>query len=232
VRNMVLAVLMTALSAGISYADNRGSGLGVEGFDELEKEKGQFKTTLIHPDADFASYSKLAPKGVLLQFRGPGAVQEESTAGSMVRRKSRGPAVPEGEDLEIFRRVIDEAFAAELANGEAFEVVEVAGPGTLIVRVIIMDVITDLVSKSSKGGDNPKPFAAQGEIVFDLIDAETGVIQARFGERSRSKKSKGAAAPPDDGAQWADVWRWAEEAAANLRRELEQMHDENLTATS
>jgi hypothetical protein len=219
---------MAALIAGISFAENAGSGLGVPGFDELEKEKGLFKTTLIRPDADFASYSKLAPKGVLLQFRGPNPVQEESTAGSLVRRRSRGPEIPEGEDLETFRRVIDDAVASELGNGQMYEVVEDAGPETLIVRAIVTDVITDIVSKSSKEGDNPKPFKAQGEIFFDLIDAETGIIQARFGERSRSKKSKGPAASSEAGAQWSDIWSWAEGAAAELRQELERVRKQDL----
>jgi hypothetical protein len=231
VRETVLTFLMAVLSAGIGLAENTGSGLGTEGFDQLEKRKGAFKTTLIRPDAGFASYSKLAPKEVLLQFRGPKPAQDESTAGSLVRRRSRGPEIPEGDDLETLRRVINDAIASELGNSELFEVVQDAGSGTLVVRAIIMDVITDIVSKSEKGGDKPKPFKAQGEIVFDVIDAETGVIQARFGERSRSTKSKGVAAPPDVGAQWADVWRWAEGAAAELRRELERVYNEDRSAT-
>jgi len=220
VRKIALVVLIVALGVGFSFARNSNSGFGPDGLDELEKQKGQFKTTLIHPDADFAGYSKLCPKRVLLQFRGPGPAQDESTMGSLIKKKNSGPPIPEGEDLETFRRVISDAFASEMESCEIFELVNEAGPETLYVRVMIADIVTDIASKS---GTSEKPFSAQGTIMFDLIDAETVIIQARFSEHSKSKKAKDPMMPPEAGAQWVNIWTWAEQAAADLHQELERM---------
>ena len=219
--------LAVVLCAGSNFARNQSNSYGPDGLDELTKQKGLFKTTLINSDAEFSSYSKLYPKRVLLQFRGPGPAQDESTAGSLVKKKSRGAAIPNGEDLETLRQIITDAFEADLGSCELIELVEGVGPETLSVRVTVMDIVTDIASKSSKSGKNPKPFSAQGTIVFDLIDGETGIILARFGERRKSGKADDSVAPPDAGAQWVNIWSWAERATEDFHQELERLLNED-----
>ena len=227
VRRAMIVGLTVVLAAGPIFAGNRSSGYGPNGLDELTKQKGLFKTTLVNPDAEFSGYSKLCPKRVLLQFRGPGPAQDESTTGSMVRKKSRGVAIPEGEDLATFRQVITDAFIGELGSCELIELVEEGGPETLFVRATVTDIVTDIASKSEKSGKNPKPFSVQGDITFDLIDAETGVILARVGENRKSRKAGDSVALPDAGAEWVNIWSWAEQAAADLRAELERILSED-----
>ena len=216
-------VLTISLAASFSSAKNWGPSTGSEGLDELTPQKGLFRTTLIRPGADFSKYGKVCPKRVLLQFRGPRSEQDEATTGSMVRKKSRGVDVPEGEDLETFRQVITDAVVGELGSCEVIKLVDVGGPETLFVRATVTDIVTDIASKSAKGGKNPKPFTVQGEISFDLIDAETGILLARVGERRKSRKTDDAVTPPDAGAQWVNIWVWAEQAAADLHRELDRV---------
>jgi hypothetical protein len=59
-----------------------------------------------------------------------------------------------------------------------------------------------------------------------VVDAETGVIQARFSEFSRSKKVKNPVEVPDAGAQWVNISSWAGQAAAEFRQELERVRGE------
>ena len=224
---IILLILALSLATGLSYARNPGPNFGPEGLDELKKRKGLFKTSLINPNAEFSSYSKLCPTRILLQFRGPRPAQDEATTGSMVRKKSRDVDVPEGEDLETFRRIITDAVVGELGSCGIVKLVEEGGPETLFVRATVTDIVSDIASKSSKKGKNPKPFSAQGAIVFDLIDAETGVILARFGERRKSQKAGDSVTPPDAGAEWVNIWSWAERAAAELRLELERVLSED-----
>jgi hypothetical protein len=224
-RRAVIVGLAVVLVAGSSPAGNESSGYGPEGLDELTKQKGLFKTTLINSDAQFSGYRKLCPKRVLLQFRGPGAVQNASTTGSMIRKKSRGGAIPEGEDLATFRQIITDAFLAELGSCELVELVEEGGPGTLFVRATITDILTDIALKSEKSGKKTKPYSVQGDITFDLIDAETGVVLARVSESRKSRKAGDSVAAPDAGPEWANIWFWAVQAAADLRLELERILD-------
>jgi len=227
VKKTVFLILMMTLVVSFGIAKSQDNSSGPEGLDQLTKEKGVFKTTLINPDADFSSYSKLFPKRVLLQFRGPGPAQDESTAGSMVKKKSRGGEVPTGEDIETFRQVIADAVASELGSSELIELVEAGGPETLFVRATVTDIVTNIASESAKGGKSPKPFTVQGDISFDLIDAETGVVLARLGERRKSRKAGDSVEPPDAGAQWVNIWVWAEQAVADFRLELERVLSED-----
>ncbi len=220
-------VVVLSLAASSIIAKNPGPVTGVEGLDELKKEKGLFKTTLINPDVDFSSYSQLCPNGVLLQFHSSGLRHDDALAGSLVRRRNRTAEIPEGEDLETFRQVINDAVVGELGSSERIELVEDGGPRTLIVRATVTDIVTDIASKSGKSGQDPKPFSVQGDITFDLIDAETGVILARVSERRKSRKTDDSAKPPDAGAEWANIWVWAEQAAADLRQELERVLNED-----
>ena len=223
VKKACFLILVLSLATSFNFAKNPGPIPGSEGLDELAKQKGLFKTTLIKPDAEFSSYTKLSPKRVLLQFRSPGPAPDEATTGSMVRKRSKGSAIPGGEDLATFRQIVTDAFVSELGSCELFELVDEVGPETLFVRVTVMDIVTDIASKSSKTSKNQKPFSAQGTIVFDLIDAETGVIQARFGEPRKSKKADDSVVPPDAGARWVSIWTWAEQAAADFHREFERV---------
>jgi len=226
-RKAILFVLTVALSTFFSFARDSSFGTGPKGLDELKKQKGQFKTTLIRPDADFSKYVKIYPKRVLLQFRGPGPAQDEATTGSMVRKRSRGAEIPEGEDLATFRQIITDAFVSELGSCELIELVEEGGPETLFVRATVTDIVTDIASKSGKAGKTPKPFSVQGDISFDLIDAETGVLLARLGERRKSGKAGNSVTPPDAVAQWVNIWSWAEQAAVDLHQELERVLSED-----
>jgi hypothetical protein len=226
VRKAVFLVLILSLAAGISFAKNPGAVYGSEGLDELTKQKGLFKITLINPDVEFSGYSKLCPKRVLLRFRSSDPPQDEATTGSMVRKRSRGAAIPEDEDLATFRQLITDAFVSELGSCELIELVEEGGPETLFVRATITDIVTDIATKSGKSGKTPKPYSVQGNIAFDLIDAETGLLLARVGENRKSRKAGDSVTPPDAGAEWVNIWSWAEKAAADLRQELERILSE------
>jgi hypothetical protein len=80
-----------------------------------------------------------------------------------------------------------------------------------------IEIVTAVAETSSK----QKPFSAQGTIV---IDAETGIIQARFSESSKSKKIKDLVDFPDAGERGVNIWSWAGKAAEELRQELVRMH--------
>lgn len=222
---MIVGLTMV-LSVGSSFAGNQSSGFGPKGLDELSKSKGTFKTTLIRPEADFSKYVRVYPKRVLLQFSGPGPAQDEATTGSMVRKRSKGAAIPDGEDLGTFRQIITDAFVGELGNCELIELADEAGPETLFVRAMVTGIVTDIASKSAKPGKDPKPYSVQGDITFDLIDAETGVILARVGESRKSRKARDSVTPPEAGVEWVNIWSWAEQAAADFRQELERVLSE------
>ena len=228
-RKTIVLILTIALTAGFSLAkDKRPSG-APEGFDELTKQKGHFKTTLIHPNADFSKYNKLIPTNVRLEFRDQSRTESPAATGSLVRKRSKPRAVPDSEDVAKLAQIINDALTNQLGRDGEFQLVQEAGPDTLVVRVAVTDIVCDISSESARKDEKQKPFAAQGTIVFDLIDAETGVIQARIGERRKSGKVDDSVATTDVSVEWTNVCAWAEHAAADLSQELERVRNEAKT---
>jgi hypothetical protein len=193
------------------------------GFNELVKEKGEFKRTRVRPEADLARFTKLQPETVVLTVQDPGR-QEEPT-GSLVGQGGGGGIMPSYEDLTQLKQILNEAILAGIDSNTSFELTESAEPGTLVLHAAVKEALCDRSLRIKTADGEPSPVLTEATIVFDLIDAETGVILAHFEERRRNKKPKGASISDASGPwPWAAVW--AQTAAADLCSELKRMSRE------
>ena len=223
-KNAGLLILVMVMIVGVGLAKNLDTGHEPEGLDELTKQKGIFKTTLIHPDADLSRYTKLYPKKVMLVIRDPGPQNEQPSTGSILGPRSRSGVMPEWEDIVQLKQIINDAIVVELGRSGDFELVHDAGPGTLVLRAAVIDIVCDESSKNKTADGEPVTVLSQGTIVFDLIDGETGFIQMRIGERRKCRQAKGSGSSTETGGPWPNVRDWAELAAADLRQELARMY--------
>jgi hypothetical protein len=105
-------------------------------------------------------------------------------------------------------------------------VVDAVSPGTLIVRAGFLDIVSDVPPNVERYGNIHLASVGEATIVFELIDATTGVIQARAAERQQIQpewRTRGVnTAPANSATVWADVERWAREQAQDLRKALEK----------
>jgi hypothetical protein len=209
------------LIAGVLYAQETQ----VTGEDDLVQEKGKWAATFVRPDADFTKYSKLYPWEGVFEFREGGAKSSGTTTQSM-RGDQTGPYYVDEESREKFGQIVNDAFVAELSRSKLFEVVDSVGPGTLIVRSGVLDIVSNVPPDAARRGNVHLASVGNGVIFFELIDAETGVIQARAAERRviqpQARMHSVNTAPANAATVWADVERWAREQAQMLRKELEK----------
>jgi hypothetical protein len=77
--------------------------------------------------------------------------------------------------------------------------------------------------RKPRKGDPPVQLVADGTLVFDLVDAETGELQLRFSERRRIVHVNDGEAAKGRPDVWRDVEEWARRAAADLRDELQRI---------
>ncbi len=194
------------------------------GADELVKAKGRFQETWVRPEADMSRYAKLYLWQPEFQFREGGATSAGSTARML--RGDAGPYAVRAEDRERFGKLVSDTFVAELERSKMFEVVDKPGPGTLIVRAGFLDITSDVPPDPNSFANVYLAAVGEATIVFELIDAETGVIQARAAERrliQPEQRMRGVNSVPANSASvWADVERWARQEAQTLRRALEK----------
>lgn len=170
-----------------------------------------------------SKYSRLYLWQSVFQFREGG--ETTGTAIEMSRR-DQGPFVVSDESREKFERVVSEAVVKELGRSKIFEVVEEVGPDTLLVRCAMLDIISDVPPNVGRFTNVYLAAVGEATIVFELIDAETGVVQARVAERRRiqpqGRMNQVSTVPANAASVWNDVERWARNEAQTLRRELEK----------
>jgi len=220
-----MLILAAAVSlASLLQAQEETTPIEVTGADELVEKKGQLASTWVRPNADITRYDKLYLWEPEFQFREGG----ETTAGTTAKlvRGDSGPFAIRAEDQERFKTLVSETFVAELERSKLFEVVDQVGPETLIVRAGFLDIVSDVPPNVERYGNIYLASVGEATIVFELIDASTGVIQARAGERrliQPDARARGVnTAPANSATVWSDVERWARERAEDLRRALEK----------
>jgi hypothetical protein len=160
----------------------------------------------------------------VFQFRDLGEKKTVKTTSSILQSpEGLFPVAPESR--EKFRQVVVGAFVKELEHSKRFEVVDTVGPGTLLLRGAIFDIVSNVPPQLNRGNVYLSS-VGEGTFVIELIDAETGEILARVAERRRIQPPGGGGGKPANAATvWADVEQWAWGVASDFRRELDKAQE-------
>jgi len=186
---------------------------------------------LIRPEADFSRYTKLNPRQVSIVIRNPGEQELEAPTGRLIGSRSRGGVMPDWEAIGELKQILDDTIVTELDAKAEFELVGNSGPGTLVLQATLTDAVFEQTTKIKNADGEPVLVLSQGTIVFDLIDGETGVIQARLGERRKCQPSKYATST-DSTLQWPCAGAWTEDAVTDLCQELKRVRGKGSSKSS
>jgi len=223
-RRAVFCFVATVLAAALANAQGATPVPEVTGADELVQAKGAYDAVWVRPDADMSRYDKLYLWEVEFDFREGGETSAGTTA--KLLRGDGGPYAIRPEDQQRFKQLVTDTLVAELERSKLFTVVDQVGPRTLIVRAGFLDVISHVPPNVDRYENIHLASVGEATILFELIDAATGVIQARAGERrliQPDARMRGVnTAPANSATVWNDVERWARERAQDLRKALEK----------
>lgn len=227
-----LAFVAVTLAGGAPFAlsatpaEQKPPVSRITGGDALKKDKGRFRQTWIHPDESLHHFSKVFLWNVAFKFRD---VRDETkrrgTEVSVQRATGRDPFPFAEENREKFRQVVWEAYVKELKRSDKFQFVEEMEPGALVVRGAVMDVVSFVPPEMVRVNIR---ITAIGEatVAFELIEPETGLMQARIGERRDIElpvhTPNALPRRANFNALWPDIEQWARNVAADLRKELEK----------
>ena len=214
-------------SVGFTYAqDHMGEQVAAavaEG--ELVEGKSKFRDTWVNPAVDFSKYNKILPGDAEFEFRdvGPGK-KYRSTMHSSSSKNEFGIL---GEDQEKFKNVVGEAFVKELSKSKKYDIVDQAGPGTILLEGSVLDIVSHVPPERTGRSDVYLATVGTATLVIELIDSETGQILAYIEER-RKIGSPGSGQidqftmPTNSVTVWSDVGRWARSSASRLRSSMEK----------
>lgn len=219
------AVVVLA-SAAIVLAQDQAP-VAVTGADELVKEKSsQWAEVWVRPDADIAKYDKLYIWDSVFQFRDVSDSQLNQTTTALMRNYQDYFAVSDA-DRDKFEEIVRDVVAKELARSKQFEITETIGPRTLAVRGAVLDIVSNVPPHVERGGDIFLASVGEATFIFELIDAETGVIQARVGGRRQiqppAQMNRVSGVPTTQATVWNNVRIWAQDEAMTLRRALDKL---------
>ena len=224
-RTLVL-IAVVILAAGVVAAQEESVAKEVTGGDDLVKQKsGQWGSVWIHPDADISKFSKLYLWNSIFQFRDIDESKVNRTTTAMMRGDQGFFAISE-ESREKFKKIVSEVVVKELGRSKQFEIVDVIGPGTIAVRGAVLDIVSTVPPNVGRQANVHMAYMGEATFFFELIDAETGVIMARVGDRRYIQPPAGMnsvnQAPTNAATVWNDVDMWARDQAMTLRRELDK----------
>ncbi|MGD8895573.1 MAG: hypothetical protein PVJ73_06025 [Acidobacteriota bacterium] len=228
---VLLTSVVTTLMAGLLLAQPGMAGVQerppiarITGGHALVEENGRFEQTWVHPDESLRRFDKVFLWNVAFQFRDVGKKKTRGTSSSILATTG-GEAYPVPKvEKKKFMHIVGDAFGEELKRSESFQMVDEVVPGTLVVRGAVMD-ITSWVPPSTARVDVYLAEVGEGVVLFELIDPETGLMQARVGERSNIRPPDHVDSafnrPANFNTVWPDIDRWAHGVASELRLELE-----------
>ena len=222
-KKTALMMLAAILLAGLAYAQETPAG----GESEQVRIKGPFKETWVRPDTDITRYTRLYPWKSVFQFREGGETQgARTTAGKL--RGHDGPYEVNEESRQKFEELVTATFVKELGRSKIFELVDEVGPDTLLVRAAVLDIVSNVPPNYSGTADIYLSAVGEASFLFELIDAETGVVQATVGERRMIQPPNRMhdinTVPANAASVWNDVEIWARSVARDLRVALEKAH--------
>lgn len=221
----VLAALV--LLSGLASAQQEPPTTQITGADELvPKGKGALQMVWVRPGADITRYTKLLVWQTQFQFRDVGDTPSSVPTSVLMRGDLEGPFTIREEEKQKFEQLVNQTLVEELSRSKLFEVVDKPGPGTLILNPMMIDIVSNVPPQTTALVDVYLSAVGQATIFFELIDAETGVIQARAGERRLiqppDRLYEVNHQPANAATVWADVKRWAADVGRDLRVALDK----------
>jgi hypothetical protein len=218
---------MAVVLAAIFVLSNPGqvsalSAADTSGLQAVDEEGGRFEVTLVRPDVDLSLYADVQPSEIELEYRKDERGATRSSTGNILGSKSNTIPRPSRKEAVKFKEVLGEAVASELTAESVLPSEPRSEGPVLLVNTTYTDMVFTAPKKPRKG-DPPMQLVADGTLVFDLVDSETGEIQARLSERRRIVHINGSADKKGKPDVWQDVENWAQQAASDLRDELQRI---------
>lgn len=195
-----------------------------ERYGELEEGKSAFRETWVLPGADLSKYSNVYLWEAVFEYRDVGDPDRYRSTLSRSSRTTFG--IPDDARAE-FEKIVGEAFMKEIHKGKQFRIVDRIEPNTLILRGGLLDIVSYVPPESVGRTDVYLANIGEATLVVELLDGDTGTVLAMVSERRKIQPPGGGqidrfTMPSNKVTISADVRRWAQSAAAKLRRELDK----------
>lgn len=171
------------------------------------------------PGFDLSGYDRIMLEDAGIEYR-PGGESPRTTIDS-----SRGADHYELTEDQKSRleSVLMQAFHQELGRSDAFEIVDEPGPGVLLVRGSLLDVVSKVPPEPIGRTDFYLTSVGEATLVVELRDSVTNAIMARAVDRRAAERPGGTMFESNRVTNTTEVRRLAQTWASRLRTRLEEL---------
>jgi hypothetical protein len=233
IRHLITACIWLAApiaTTGLAAEESAGQEPS-ERYQELIQEKGEFKQTLVAPGLDMSQYSKVYLWDATYEYRDVGPARRYRHTFSTGRKQAFGMSEA---DRKWFEDIVAEAFDTEFAKGKNFEIVDEIGPGTLVLRGGLFDIISKVPPEFVGRSEIYLASVGAATLALELIDANTGEVVAVVAERrnmpTMNNRTGMAMVQANKATIRGDLIRWSKDLAKRLRNEMDKAINADATA--
>jgi hypothetical protein len=184
-------------------------------YDGLAKVKNsRAKAAWMRPGFSLAGYNKIMLIGAGIEYR---PVKPVSRAAASTT--SQFPLTDE--QKQRLRSVVSEAFKAELAQTQKFEIVDQPGPDTLMIWGGLMDVVSNVPPDSVGRSNIYLSSVGEATLVIEIRDSESNAVLVRIIDR-KAAQNIGVAQRSTSVTNWSEVQQLARAWATQLRSALDE----------
>ena len=186
VRIIALGVVLATVSGCVSSPPAIDTGPDAQvTFDGLYPVKGgRMDAAWARPDFSLKQYSKIMLQGVGIEYR-PGGESGKSFYATSAGRHFEMT----DKQKTNFQQIMQEAFVAELAKGQHYQIVTEAGPDVLLVRGGLLDVVSYVPPEQPGSSEIYLSRVGEATLVIEIRDSQTDAILLRAIDRRAAESS-------------------------------------------
>jgi hypothetical protein len=189
-------------------------------FDGLVRvENTEFDGAWVRPDLDVTGYTKLMFQEAGIEYR-PAAAEELTRTGPNAGMPAFAPSDHQKARL---RDILRTAFVEEMAKSRRFQLVEQPGPGVLLLRGSMLDVVSFAPPDEAGMGSVYLRSVGEATLVLELRDSQTEAILARVCVRRAAERMGGPLEPSNSAMNGYEVDRVARLWARISRERLDAL---------
>ena len=210
-----IAIVILGLS-GMAYSDD----VSPNSTDLVKVKKGVLKETWVNPETDLTKYTKIMIADGEFEYRD--VKKGPRFSGHSHSNKSEFWIADK--DRERAEEMITKAFGTEMAKIKNFEIVDSAGPDTLILRGGLKDIVSHIPPDLAGPNRTYVRNIGTATVVLEAVDSTTGAVVFNASERSTIERFGGEMIEANRVAVNSELRRWTHRIASKLVKGLDAIH--------
>lgn len=214
---LLLSVLVYSCSSQTASLQ-QGPGAEVTYDGLVRVDNADWQRVWARPDFNISAYSKIMFGGSEIQYR-----PTRRTSSLSTRARNQTDFAISQQNRNRLESIVRDEFGTELARVSGFETVSEPGPDTLLLRINLSDVVSNVPPQNFSRRDIYLSEVGSATLTLELRDSESNAIIARAVDTRAAESMFGGLEYVSPITAWAEVRQLAARWGRLMRERIDQM---------